>query len=98
MRKYWSAYWLHFNLDAHIQIRPEWPAVGPGVYSVTPVGDDLEKLHAVFSEIIHVCALRRNGWYLLAYNLVQELILRGNMACRATLGEHLESTAKDAIA
>ena len=94
VRKHWSAYWLHFNLDAHIQIRPEWPAVGPGVYSVTPVGSDLEKLRAVFAEIMHVCTLRRSGWYLLAYNLVQELILRGNMACRATLGEHIESTAR----
>lgn len=94
VRERWSAYWLHFNLDAHIQIRPEWPAVGRGVYSVTPSASDLEKLRAVFAEIMHVCTLRRNGWYLLAYNLVQELILRGNMACRSPLGEHIEYTAR----
>ena len=92
--KRWSVHWLHFNLDAHIQILPEWPEIAPGVYSVTPTAGDLERLRQVFSEITHVCTLRRNGWYLLAYNLVQELILRGNMAVRDTLGEHTEVTAR----
>lgn len=92
--KSWSVHWLHFNLDAHIQILPEWPEIGPGVYSVTPTAGDLERLRQVFSEIMHVCTLRRSGWYLLAYNLVQELILRGNMAVRDALGEHTEVTAR----
>ena len=94
VQQHWSAYWLHFDLDAHIQIRPEWPAVGPGVYSVIPNGNDLEQLRQVFAEIMHVCTLRRHGWYLLAYNLVQELILRGNMAGCDALGEHTELTAR----
>ena len=94
MQKSWSVYWLHFNLDAHIQIRPEWPQIAPGVCSVTPTAGDLERLRQVFAEIMHVCTLRRSGWYLLAYNLVQELILRGNMATRDALGEHTEVTAR----
>lgn len=92
---HWQSYWMHFNMDAHIQIRPEWPAVGPGVYAVTPTGDDLNQLRLVFAEIIHICTVRRHGWYLLAYCMAQEVILRGNMACHAAaLGEHIELTAK----
>ena len=94
VQKHWLTYWLHFNMDAHIHILPELPAVGEGVYSVDLVRDDFGAVRRVFEELFRVCNIRRHGWYLLAYHLVQELILRGNMACQATLGEHIETTAK----
>ena len=92
--EYWHTYFLHFNMDAHIQIPAKWPSVGPGVYAVVPNRDDFAQLRQVFDEIMHVCTIRRHGWYLLAYCLIQELILRGNMAGNAALGEHIEFTAK----
>ena len=92
--EYWKTSWIHFNLDAHIQIPPEWPQIGPGVSAVALNRDDLKELQRLFNELIHVCTIRRHGWYLLAYCLVQEIILRGNMAAHAALGEHIELTAK----
>lgn len=92
--KYWRLYFLHFNMDAHIHILPELPEIGAGVYSVDLVRNDFGAIRRVFEELFRVCNIRRHGWYLLAYHLVQELILRGNMACQATLGEHIETTAK----
>lgn len=91
----WTALWFHFDLEPHIAARPEWPAVGPGVYAVTPPPDDLPRLRDAVEEIVCVSRRRRHGWYLLAYCLIQEVILRGNMAYRAAaLGEHIELTAK----
>ncbi len=92
--KYWQFYFLHFDMEAHINIPPELPEMGNGVYSVVLVRKDFEQIKRVFEEIFRVCKIKRHGWYLLVYNLIQELILRGNMACQAALGEHIETTAK----
>jgi len=95
VQKYWNTYWFHFNMEPHINFLPEWPAVGPGVFAVVPPPDDLARLQRVVEEIVYVSRMRRHGWYLLAYCLVQEVILRGNMAHHASaLGEHIELTAK----
>ncbi len=90
----WTSYWVHFNLDAHIPIAPEWPQLGDGVCAVSPERDDLAGIIELFGRLSGVCALRRHGWYLLAYCMVQELILRGNMAAHSALGEHIGDTAK----
>ena len=92
--KHWEVFWLHFNLDAHIQIRPEWPSVLPGVAAVALNEEDFATQTDLFAEIMRVCSLRRHGWYLLAYCLVQEIILRGNMSGHAALGEHIELAAR----
>ena len=95
VRSHWKTCWFHFDMEPHIAARPEWPAVGPGVYAVTPPPDDLPRLRRAVEEIVCVSRRRRHGWYLLAYCLIQEVILRGNMAYRAAaLGEHIELTAK----
>jgi len=92
--RYWKLYYLHFNMDAHIGINPAFPEAAPGVYAVMPAHADFKRIRRVFAELFQVCGIRRHGWYLLAYNLIQELILRGNMAGRAALGEHVEAAAK----
>jgi len=92
--EYWKLYYLHFNMDAHITIPPELPEVEKGVYAVELPNGDFKRIRRVFAELFQVCSIRRHGWYLLAYHLIQELILRGNMACQAALGEHIETTAK----
>ena len=90
----WKVHFLHFDMGAHISIPPEWPEVAKGVFSMILVHSDFVAIRRVFEEFYRVCKIKRHGWYLLAYNLIQELILRGNMACQATLGEHIEETAK----
>ena len=92
--KHWKGLWFHFDMEPRIATRPEWPAVGPGVYAVTPPPDDLPKLRRTVEELVYVSRRRRPGWYLLAYCLAQEVILRGNMAYHAAaLGKHIELTA-----
>ena len=93
--KHWKGLWFHFDMEPRIVTRPEWPAVGPGVYAVTPPPDDLAKLRRTVEELVYTLRRRRPGWCLLAYCLAQEVILRGNMAHHAAaLGEHIELTAK----
>ena len=90
----WKAHFLHFDMGAHISIPPEWPEAGKCVYSMVLARNDFVAIRRVFDEFYRVCKIKRHGWYLLAYHLIQELILRGNMACQAALGEHIEETAK----
>jgi len=92
---FWQTYFLHFNMDRHINVRPEWNESSPGVYTVLPTPADYAQMSRVFAEVYRVCSIRRHGWYLLAYTLIQELILLGNMACHASaLGEHIEPAAR----
>jgi len=77
----WDCFWLHFNMEGRVQIQPEWPEAIPGVRAVVLTEDDFRKCFAVLEELYEVCSIRRHGWYILAYCLIQELILRGNMCC-----------------
>lgn len=77
----WECCWLHFKMEGRVHIHPEWPEPAPGVYAVALPESDFRKSCAIFEEIREVCSLRRHSWYLLAYCLIQELILRGNMCC-----------------
>lgn len=79
IREPWHTYWSHFNLDAHLQYKPEWNQIQPGIFSVELNAGEITKLIAVFSEIQTLCTNRAPGWYRLAYCLTQEIILRGNM-------------------
>ena len=91
----WSTYFLHFNMDAHINIRPDWSEACPDVYTVFLTHTDYVQLRRIFTDISRVCSIRRRGWYLLTYNLIQELILRGNMAYNAAaLGNYIDAAAQ----
>ena len=74
-----KVHWIHFNLDAHLQYPPEWPARGPGVFLLHPPASDRVEFIHLFSEISSLCRVRRAGWYRLGYCLIQEILLRGNM-------------------
>ena len=75
----WKVHWIHFNLDAHLQYRPEWPSPGPGVFLIRQANADRSEFLHLFSEIYSLCRIRRRGWYRLGYCLIQEILLRGNM-------------------
>ena len=72
-------HWVHFNLDAHLQYPPEWQEITPGILEITMDEKHIENFSRIFSEIHELCQIRQSGWYRLAYCLVQEIILRGNM-------------------
>ncbi|MBQ6352445.1 MAG: hypothetical protein IJJ28_04175, partial [Lentisphaeria bacterium] len=58
--EFWQTWYLHFNMDAHISLRPEWDVIGPGVYAVNPNRRDLVALRRVFVDIFRVCSIRRH--------------------------------------
>lgn len=91
----WEPQWIHFNLDAHVPFTPEWPAVGPHVFRISPGNTEFHKIESQFSEVRSLCKIRQRGWYRLAYCIVQEIILRGNMVHEKGLDSmHIELAAK----
>ena len=91
----WTLHWIHFNLDAHLQSRPEWPSRGRGVYQLHPDPESKKEILRLFSEIRILCHIRRIGWYRLCYCLIQEILLRGNMLNEKGLTpEHIDFAAQ----
>lgn len=87
--------WIHFNLDAHLQYRPEWPSPGKNVYLIHSETAALTEFQRLFSDILHLCQSRQKGWYRLGYCMIQEIILRGNMLNGSGLDqEHIEFAAR----
>ena len=87
--------WIHFNLDAHLQYRPEWPSRGKNVYLIHPETAALNEFLRLFAEINDLCSFRRKGWYRLGYCMVQEILLRGNMLSEKGLDqEHIDFAAR----
>lgn len=81
VRSDWHVQWIHFNLDAHLQYEPEWPECVPGMYMLQLPEAERKSFQQIFLEISSLCRVRKLGWYRLAYCLIQEIILRGNMLC-----------------
>ena len=88
-------HWIHFNLDAHLQYRPEWPSRGRNVYLIHPETSALDEFLRLFSEINNLCTFRQKGWYRLGYCMIQEILLRGNMLNEKGLDrEHIDFAAR----
>ncbi|MPN08238.1 Arabinose operon regulatory protein [bioreactor metagenome] len=91
----WQVQWIHFNLDLHVPFSPEWPCVIPGVFRLMPDKTEFDKFKTLFAEVRQICRIRRLGWYRLAYCLVQEVILRGNMLNESGLdSRHIEFASR----
>ena len=73
--KRWLAYWAHFPL----RIPLEWPEVIPGVYSLTPSASGFRRSIRELMEVLKLAMGCRRGWHLLALNLIQSILLRGNL-------------------
>ena len=86
-------HWIHFNLDAHLQYRPEWPSREKNVFLLQPPA--LNEFLRLFSAISDLCTFRQKGWYRLGYCLIQEILLRGNMLSEKGLDqEHIDFAAR----
>jgi len=91
----WEIHWIHFNLDSNVPFAPHWPTVIPGVFKLLPDKAEFRKFKSLFTEVRQNCRIRRLGWYRLAYCIVQEIILRGNMINESGLDfKHIELSAK----
>lgn len=91
----WQVQWIHFNLDLHVPFTSEWPSLIPGVFRLLPDKAEFGKFKSLFAEVRQICRIRRLGWYRLAYCLVQEIILRGNMLNESGLDpRHIEFAAR----
>lgn len=73
--KGWLSYWVHFPL--HVPL--EWPELLPGAYSLTPSAAEFRRDMRELMEVLKLAMGCRRGWHLLALNLIQNVILRGNM-------------------
>ena len=74
--KSWLSYWVHFPL----RIPMEWSALKEGVvYSLTPSASVFRRCVRELMEVLKLAMGCRRGWHLLALNLIQSVILRGNM-------------------
>ena len=88
-------HWIHFNLDAHLQYRPEWPSRGKNVYLIHPETAAFNEFLRLFTEINDLCTYRQKGWYRLGYCMVEEILLRGNMLNEKGLDqEHIDFAAR----
>jgi len=88
-------HWIHFNLDAHLQYRPEWPSRGRNVYLIHPEAAPSNEFLRLFTEVNNLCSFRQKGWYRLGYCMVQEILLRGNMLSEKGLDqEHIDFAAR----
>ncbi len=72
----WLSYWVHFPL----RIPMEWPALEEEVvYALTPSASAFRRCVRELMEVLKLAMGCRRGWHLLALNLIQSVILRGNM-------------------
>ena len=72
----WLSYWVHFPL----RIPMEWPPLEEKiVYSLTPSASGFRRCVRELMEVLALAMGCRQGWHLLALNLIQSVILRGNM-------------------
>lgn len=76
----WMSQWINFNMEPYVSVSHEWQEAIPHVFHCFPSEAECKKILHLFAEIRELCRTRRIGWYRLGYCLVQEIILRGNMA------------------
>lgn len=77
----WKTYWAHFRLLS----TPSWPEEHPGVYVLTPPRFEFRRALRDLMEVLTLAVNRRNNWRPLAANLLNGIILRGNMLSTSPL-------------
>ncbi len=71
--------WLHFPQDERFETRLRWRKHSDGVYSFTAAEEDFRRAAGEMAEAWELDRKRIPGWRALALNLVENVILRGNM-------------------
>ena len=90
----WEGLWVHFELDGCGSARPEWGRRG-FCRSIQLEQKDLLAVRHAFEQICQMASERRLGWHRLAYILITEVVLRGNMVMGSALTpEHIELAAQ----
>ena len=91
----WSTEWCHFNFGTYITAPVKCTKLTPFVFKTAIEPEDFQRLKYLFSELRRICAIRRPGWYELAYCLVHTILLYGNMlSCSEKSSEPDDVTLK----
>ena len=71
----WDARWIMFRPD----LTPTWPEAGAGIFRVLPDRGEKRRMERNLTEIIRLAYAGGEGWHLLACNLIDNILLRGNL-------------------
>ncbi|MDR1283844.1 MAG: AraC family transcriptional regulator [Opitutaceae bacterium] len=74
----WIIRWVHFLMRPHMPSKINWPEPVRGIYQVHLGSTDLKACAAALEEATRLDCQRAKGWYPLAYNLTENVLLRGN--------------------
>lgn len=77
----WIAYWAHFPL----QVAQGWPEFAPGGYSIVPSAVNYRRGKRDMMEAFQLAMGGQRGWHSLVLNLIQDVILRGNIQLAASV-------------
>lgn len=95
VRQNWNVFWIHCNLEHNVDVGAEWNEVMSGVRNLPLASSDFRNLRRLFADVCYIARIRQQGWYRLAYCIVQEIILRGNMITGRGLDtKHIELSQK----
>ena len=70
----WDAYWAMFSLYIPLY----WQEIEPGIYRIKPPEKESRKILCCLLEAINLVRECEGEWHLLANNLLENIILRGN--------------------
>ncbi|EIQ01553.1 DNA-binding domain-containing protein, AraC-type [Opitutaceae bacterium TAV1] len=82
----WVIRWVHFLMRPHMSSKITWPEPVRGIYQVHFEGTDLKACTIALEEANKLDLQRAKGWYPLAYNLAENILLRGNNKAEETGG------------
>ncbi len=74
----WDLYWFHFFIRPHIMNKLHWNKCCEGFYDFQVNEQSLSRVQTVLEEAYDLDMKRSKGWHDLAYNLIENVLLRGN--------------------
>ncbi|MBQ7176153.1 MAG: helix-turn-helix transcriptional regulator [Victivallales bacterium] len=70
----WDAYWAMFSLYLPLH----WPEIKPGIYRINPPEKESARILRSLLETVSLVRECEGEWHLLANNILENIILRGN--------------------
>ncbi len=81
----WHVIWIHFLMTEELEKILAWPEIAPGVYRLHQQGASFRQTLRSGLEILRLCGEQPAGWRPLAFNLLENILLRG---CAGPLAQH----------
>jgi len=80
----WELLWIHFLMRPYLIPLPGWPENQSGIRCCSLPGREFSRARLALLEVCSLDRGRSPNWYLLAYSLLESVVLRG---CRVAAGE-----------